>query len=50
MSGHGKTSDSLRPVGGPDDFAAAFNVSRETIARLETYEKLLRQWQKAVNL
>ena len=50
MSGHGKASDSLRPVGGPDDFAAAFDVSRETIDRLKTYESLLRQWQKAVNL
>ena len=50
MSGHGKASDSLRPVGGPGDFAAAFNVSRETIDRLKTYESLLRQWQKAVNL
>ena len=38
------------PVRGPEDFAAAFNVSRETIARLSTYETLLRQWQKAVNL
>src|SRR3954471_22604614 len=35
---------------GPDEFAAAFNVSRETISRLATYETLLRQWQKAVNL
>ncbi len=34
----------------PDDFAAAFHVSPETIGRLETYERLLRQWQKAVNL
>src|SRR5262245_27138641 len=34
----------------PDDFAAAFDVSRETISRLTTYETLLRQWQKAVNL
>jgi 16S rRNA (guanine527-N7)-methyltransferase len=32
------------------DFAALFNVSRETLARLETYERLLRQWQAAVNL
>ena len=31
-------------------FAAAFNVSPTTIARLELYERLLRQWQKAVNL
>jgi 16S rRNA G527 N7-methylase RsmG len=47
MSDYGK---SLRSIGGPEDFAAAFDVSRETIERLETYEKLLRQWQKAVNL
>ena len=40
----------IRHIRGPDDFAAAFNVSRETIARLELYERLLRQWQKAVNL
>ena len=39
------------PAGnGPADFAAAFGVSRETVARLETYAALLRQWQKAVNL
>jgi 16S rRNA (guanine527-N7)-methyltransferase len=50
MSDYGKTSESLRSIGGPEDFAAAFDVSRETIERLETYEKLLRQWQKAVNL
>lgn len=40
----------LRPIRGPEDFAAAFDVSRETIERLVIYEKLLRQWQKAVNL
>jgi 16S rRNA G527 N7-methylase RsmG len=33
-----------------DDFAAAFDVPPETIARLVHYETLLRQWQKAVNL
>ena len=38
------------PIRTPDDFAAAFHVSRETVGRLETYERLLRQWQKAVNL
>ena len=32
------------------DFAAAFDVSRETLQRLETYQRLLRQWQEAVNL
>ncbi len=37
-------------ITGPAAFAAAFGVSRETLARLETYERLLRQWQKAVNL
>ena len=37
-------------IKGPDDFAAAFAVSAETIARLTTYEALLKQWQKAVNL
>lgn len=37
-------------IRGPQDFAAAFNVSRETLERLELYERLLRQWQKAVNL
>ncbi|MEM8744693.1 MAG: 16S rRNA (guanine(527)-N(7))-methyltransferase RsmG [Pseudomonadota bacterium] len=34
----------------PQKFAAAFDVSRETVARLEVYEKLLRQWQKGTNL
>jgi 16S rRNA (guanine527-N7)-methyltransferase len=37
-------------IDGPAAFAAAFNVSRETIERLAAYERLLRQWQKAVNL
>ena len=34
----------------PEDFAAAFDAPPETIARLVVYERLLRQWQKAVNL
>jgi len=37
-------------ISGPDDFEAMFGASSETIARLVLYEKLLRQWQKAVNL
>jgi 16S rRNA (guanine527-N7)-methyltransferase len=37
-------------IDGPEAFAAAFAVSRETIGRLLVYERLLRQWQKAVNL
>src|SRR5215475_7912719 len=40
----------MRRIMGPTDFAAAFRVSRETLARLATYEDLLRRWQKAVNL
>ena len=31
-------------------FAAVFQVSRETIERLEVYEALLRAWQKRINL
>lgn len=31
-------------------FAAQFDVSRETLARLTTYQALLGKWQKAVNL
>lgn len=40
----------MRAIGGPGEFAAAFDVSRETLERLKTYEGLLRTWQKAVNL
>ncbi len=29
---------------GPDDFAATFNVSRETLERLEAYAGLLQRW------
>jgi 16S rRNA (guanine527-N7)-methyltransferase len=50
VSGAGKAFETTLIVRGPEDFAAAFNVSRETIARLEVYEALLRHWQKAVNL
>ncbi len=37
-------------IGGPQDFAAAFGASRQTLDRLATYEQLLRQWQKTINL
>lgn len=37
-------------IAGPDDFARAYDVSRETIDRLETYASLLRQWQTRINL
>jgi 16S rRNA (guanine527-N7)-methyltransferase len=40
----------VRVIHGAQDFAAVFNVSPQTIARLQVYEQLLRQWQKAVNL
>jgi 16S rRNA (guanine527-N7)-methyltransferase len=45
-----RRASGLRTVRGPDDFAAVFDVSRETLGRLDLYAKLLRQWQKAVNL
>ena len=40
---------------GPEQFrselkALGVNVSRETMAALETYAGLLRKWQKAINL
>lgn len=34
----------------PEAFAKAFSISRETIERLRTYEALLKQWQKTINL
>ena len=33
-----------------ESFAAAAHVSRETMARLQTYEALLRKWQASINL
>ena len=43
-------SAEIRQISTPADFAAVFDVSRETLDRLAIYEALLRQWQKAVNL
>ncbi|MFX8385653.1 RsmG family class I SAM-dependent methyltransferase, partial [Acinetobacter baumannii] len=40
----------IRHIRGPADFASVFDVSRETLERLELYAALLKQWQKAVNL
>jgi 16S rRNA (guanine527-N7)-methyltransferase len=37
-------------IDGPDAFIREFSVSRETANRLNRYEELLLQWQKAVNL
>ena len=42
MSGQGAA-----PIRGPEDFAEAFKVPRETIHRLERYAALLAHWQKA---
>jgi 16S rRNA (guanine527-N7)-methyltransferase len=40
----------IRPISGPEDFAAAFNVSRETLDQLLLYVALLEQWQPRINL
>jgi 16S rRNA (guanine527-N7)-methyltransferase len=37
-------------IAGPEDFTAAFPVSRETVEKLQTYAELLTRWQRAVNL
>lgn len=34
----------------PEEFARRFNVSRETMARLDTYAALLTKWTKHINL
>jgi 16S rRNA (guanine527-N7)-methyltransferase len=39
-----------RPIAGPEHFADAFNVSRETLDRLKLYVALLEQWQPRINL
>jgi len=40
----------LQTIRTPEDFAAAFQAPPGTLERLILYEKLLRRWQKAVNL
>ena len=37
-------------IRGPEEFAEAFSVSRETIGRLVIYADLLKTWQKTINL
>ncbi len=39
-----------KKIKGPVDFARVFNVSHETLEKLQQYEHLLVKWQKAVNL
>jgi 16S rRNA (guanine527-N7)-methyltransferase len=41
---------SLKPIRGPEDFAEAFKVPRETTHRLVTYAELLIVWQARHNL
>jgi 16S rRNA (guanine(527)-N(7))-methyltransferase RsmG len=39
-----------QPIVNAESFQKAFAVSRETVARLETYAALLKRWQKTINL
>src|SRR5438477_7827494 len=43
-------ADPASVIRGPEDFAAAFDVSPQALDRLAIYEALLRQWQKTINL
>ena len=45
-----KPPASRRPVRGAADFEDEFSVSRETVAKLSSYEESLRQWQRTINL
>jgi 16S rRNA (guanine527-N7)-methyltransferase len=45
-----KQPHAMREITSPNDFAAAFSVSRETLERLKIYEALLQKWQKTINL
>ena len=45
-----KSAELASRIRGPEDFAAAFGASHETLDRLATYEQLLRQWQATINL
>ena len=47
---HRTAKNSTDTIHSADDFAAAFAVSRETVARLVTYQALLGKWQKSINL
>jgi len=44
------TSHETAPIKSAEEFAERFAVSRETLARLQTYEALLKHWQKTINL
>ena len=40
----------MKKIASAAEFAQAFRVSHETVEKLELYQRLLLQWQKAVNL
>ena len=42
--------NALTTISGPQDFAEAFKVPRETIHRLTRYAEILEEWQKRSNL
>jgi 16S rRNA (guanine527-N7)-methyltransferase len=42
--------NALTTISGPEGFAEAFKVPRETIHRLTRYAEILEQWQKRTNL
>ena len=45
-----KRDGQIAPIRGPEEFAAAFAVSRQVVDRLAVYDTLLRQWQKTIIL
>lgn len=47
---HNQKALAMRLISTPDAFRETFAVSRETIDLLMTYEALLMQWQKTINL
>lgn len=51
IAGEGKgPGRGLKAIAGPEDFAEAFKVPRETIHRLIRYAELLHEWQARQNL
>lgn len=53
MAGEGAGMSLARPTSGPmsaAEFAAAANVSRETLMRLQRYAALLERWNRSINL
>ncbi len=50
MTARVKTPAKAVEISGPEDFARAFSISRETLQRLKTYADLLATWQRTMNL